>query len=53
MTEGGKQLRLDTAREHLAGMDVLYRRICQESARHLLPRTSTVPPTFTNPPSRA
>jgi hypothetical protein len=35
---GGKQVRLDAAREHMAGMDVLFQRISAESNRHLFPR---------------
>ena len=35
---GGKQIRLDSAKEHLAGMDGLYLRIGSESCRHLFPR---------------
>jgi hypothetical protein len=34
----GKEMRIDGAKEHLASMDDLYRRVCTESARHLLPR---------------
>jgi hypothetical protein len=34
----GGELRIDGARDHLAGMDALYQRICAESTRHLLPR---------------
>jgi hypothetical protein len=34
----GGGMRIDGAKDHLAGMDVLYHRICAESGRHLLPR---------------
>lgn len=34
------EMHIDGAKEHLAGMDVLYQRICAESSRHLLPRFS-------------
>jgi hypothetical protein len=35
---GDREMRIDGARDHLAGMDVLYQRLAAESARHLLPR---------------
>jgi hypothetical protein len=35
---GGKQMHMDSAKEHLLGMDGLYQRICSESCRHLFPR---------------
>jgi hypothetical protein len=36
-----KELRIDGAKDHLAGMDVLYQRLCSETGRHLLPRCYT------------
>lgn len=35
---GGKQLRIDAAREHLQGMPALFQRLAEESSRHLFPR---------------
>jgi hypothetical protein len=35
---GGRVMRLDGAKGHLTGMDVLFRRVSEESGRRLLPR---------------
>lgn len=35
---GDNEMRVDGAKEHLAGMDGLYQRICRETSRYLLPR---------------